>query len=744
MIKSFQFKIGLFFFIFFSIIACKPTVDPTTNMVGLLEKTFKKNSVKENFYFPNYALVFYDSLLKINLSFEETMECLFGKGTTLLALGREREAIQAFEMVASKLKDPYGSGTATLMGKLALAYLRMGERQNCINNHTAESCLLPIQGTGIHKDQSGSRTAIKLFTNILDRTPDDYSARWLLNIAYMTVGEYPASVPKKYLIGNLDKDPVAVPFKPFVDIAPFLGLNTKNMAGGLIVDDFNNDNLLDAVTSDWGLTEPMHFFTNDGKGGFNNQSNSSNLGKLTGGLNIMQVDYNNDGYLDIFVLRGGWMEQFGEQPNSLIKNNGDGTFTDVTVQAGLLCYFPTQAAVWRDFNKDGWLDLFIGNETSNQQAIYPSQFFINNTDGTFTESAAKAGCRIIDFTKGVSAGDYDNDGLEDIYISSAAGNQRLFRNTGIKNGIPQFIDVTHQAGLDDIKIKTFPTWFWDYNNDGWLDIFVSGYAFGKSIAHTMCSDALGIPHTGSKMYLYQNNKNGTFTNVSKAAGLDFPVFTMGCNFGDIDNDGYLDMYLATGNPEFEGIVPNKLFRNTGNGSFMDISVVARVANLQKGHAVAIADIDNDGDQDIYVIIGGAYPGDYFHNSLYLNPGQNNNRWLHLLLEGKESNRSALGARIKIVITENGIKRSIYRDVNSGGSFGSTSLRKDIGLGQADVIDELSITWPRTQKTQSFYNVPVNQSIKLIEGQESLIKLELPIQKFIGDSTKIPMCKPANI
>lgn len=193
----------------------------------------------------------------------------------------------------------------------------------------------------------------------------------------------------------------------------------------------------------------------------------------------MQVDYNNDGYLDIFVLRGGWMEQFGEQPNSLIKNNGDGTFTDVTVQAGLLCYFPTQAAVWRDFNKDGWLDLFIGNETSNQQAIYPSQFFINNTDGTFTESAAKAGCRIIDFTKGVSAGDYDNDGLEDIYISSAAGNQRLFRNTGIKNGIPQFIDVTHQAGLDDIKIKTFPTWFWDYNNDGWLDIFVSGYALAN-------------------------------------------------------------------------------------------------------------------------------------------------------------------------------------------------------------------------------------------------------------------------
>lgn len=741
MIRAIQFKIGLCLLLVLLLISCKPSVDQSANMVDLLDKTFKKNSVKENFYFPTYALAYYDSLLKINLSFEEKMECLFGKGTTLLALGRERETIQAFEMVASKLKDPYGSGTATLMSKLALAYLRMGERENCINNHTAESCLLPIRGTGIHKDQSGSQTAIKLFTNILDRNPDDLSARWLLNIAYMTVGEYPAAVPKKYLLPNLDKDPVTVPFKPFVDIAPYLGLNTKNMAGGLIVDDFNNDYLLDAVTSDWGLTEPMHFFVNDGKGSFNNVSNSSNLGLLKGGLNIMQLDYNNDGHLDIFVLRGAWMEKFGEQPNSLIKNNGDGTFTDVTVKAGLLCYFPTQAAVWRDFNKDGWLDLFIGNETSNQRATYPSQLFINNSDGTFTESAAKAGCRIIDFTKGVTAGDYDNDGLEDIYISSAAGNQRLFKNTGIKDKIPQFKDVTQAAGLDDIKIRTFPTWFWDYNNDGWLDIFVCGYAFGKSIAHTMCSEALGLPHTGSKMYLYQNNKNGTFTNVSKSAGLDFPVFAMGSNFGDIDNDGFLDMYLATGNPEFEAIVPNKLFRNTGKGSFMDISVVARVANLQKGHAVAITDIDNDGDQDIYVIIGGAYPGDYFHNSLYLNPGQNTNRWLHLLLEGKESNRSAIGARIKIVITENGVKRAIYRDVNSGGSFGSTSIRKDIGLGQANIIDELSITWPRTLKTQSFYNVPVNQSLKLVEGQGSLIKLDLPILKFIGDSTKIPMCNP---
>jgi len=204
------------------------------------------------------------------------------------------------------------------------------------------------------------------------------------------------------------------------------------------------------------------------------------------------------------------------------------------------------------------------------------------------------------------------------------------------------------------------------------------------------------------------------------------------------------MYLATGNPEFESLVPNRLFKNSADGKFTDVTVVARVGNLQKGHGVAISDMDNDGDQDIFVEIGGAFPGDFFHNSFYLNPGQNNNNWIQVLLEGSDSNKAAIGSRIKISITENGTKRDIYRDVNSGGSFGSSSLRKDIGLGSAAIIDELTITWQKSQKQEVFHNIPVNQRLKIKEGENKITKIELAPLRFLGDSTKIPMCKPAII
>ncbi|HEX5625288.1 MAG TPA: CRTAC1 family protein, partial [Saprospiraceae bacterium] len=557
--------------------------------------------------------------------------------------------------------------------------------------------------------------------------------------AYMTLGKYPQGVPGKWLVPGLDRDPEPESFQAFTDVAPQLGLSTKDLSGGVIVDDFNNDGYLDIVTSSYDLKQSMHYFRNDGRGGFSDQSASSNLGLFTGGLNITQTDYNNDGYLDIFVLRGGWQENFGEQPNSLLRNNGDDTFTDVTEESGLLSFYPTQTCAWRDFNNDGWLDLFIGNESTEPKLRFPCELYLNNRNGTFKEVAAEAGCAVIDFVKGVAAGDYDNDGREDLYLSSAHGNQMLLKNTGNNQGIPRFKNVTREAGLDDIRIRTFPTWFWDYNNDGWLDIFVCGYSFGKSIAHSACTEALQIENTAGKMYLYRNEGNGRFTNVSHQAGLDRTAFAMGSNFGDFDNDGFLDMYLGTGNPEYEALVPNRLFRNDGKGGFKDLSVAARVGNLQKGHGVAISDIDHDGDQDIFIEVGGVLPGDIYHSSLYLNPGQNQNSWIHILLEGEDTNKPAVGSRIKISITENGIPRSIYRDVNSGGSFGSSSYRRDIGLGRATIIDTLAITWHKSRQTRYFYSVPVNQIIRIREKETQYSQIPVNTLRFLGDSSKIPMC-----
>jgi len=248
-----------------------------------------------------------------------------------------------------------------------------------------------------------------------------------------------------------------------------------------------------------------------------------------------------------------------------------------------------------------------------------------------------------------------------------------------------------------------------------------------------------LPKGNSKMYLYLNNHNCTFTDVSKVSGLSKTVFAMGSNFGDIDNDGFLDMYLGTGNPDYKSLTPNKLFRNMGTGTFADVTVSGRVGNLQKGHGVALNDLDNDGDTDIFIEVGGAFVGDAFNNSLYLNPGQNNNRWIKMQLEGTESNRSAIGTKVKVSFKENGVSRSVYRTLNSGGSFGASALRMEIGVGQATIIDQIEITWPKSQKKKVFKNVQPNQFIKIIEGENNFSKVNIKKIVFPTAGAKSSIC-----
>src|SRR5690606_3268861 len=145
----------------------------------------------------------------------------------------------------------------------------------------------------------------------------------------------------------------------------------------------------DLVTSSWGPNDRLQYFRNNGDGTFSDVTPQANLKGITGGLNIIQADYNNDGFVDVLVLRGAWKKGFGKEPNSLLRNNGDGTFTDVTMESGLLSFHPTQTATWADFNNDGWLDLFIGNESEagDSNMTHPCELYINNQNGTFSEMA---------------------------------------------------------------------------------------------------------------------------------------------------------------------------------------------------------------------------------------------------------------------------------------------------------------------------------------------------------------------
>jgi hypothetical protein len=672
-----------------------------------------------NLYAPEAKLIFIDSVINAQTNENEKVRSMYSKASILLELGREEEAVVILEEITKK--HPYLFKAA--WRDLGIAYLRLGERTNCISNHAAESCILPIKGVGVHRDSTGSLKAIEVFKFILSQNSNDLESKWLLNLAYMTLGQYPKKVPPVFLIPGMEGD-TTNKIMPFIDVAGDLEVDVINQAGGSITDDFDNDGYLDIVTSSWSLNEPMHYFRNNGNGTFSDRSIESGLSKVMGGLNITQADYNNDGFLDILVLRGAWKVHFGNEPNSLLRNNGDGTFTDVTLEAGMFSKHPTQTATWNDFNNDGWLDVFIGNEASSN-LYHPCEFYINNGDGTFSEVAEASNCKIVKYVKGVTSGDYDHDGWKDLFLSTMSGQRILLKNKGIgENGV-SFEDVSEKAGISKAMGNTFPTWFFDYDNDGWLDIFVCDYTFKTTLAYYTAAEKLGIAAgSAEKMLLYHNNHDGTFTNVAEQAGLNKVAFAMGSNFGDIDNDGLLDIYLGTGNPHFQSLVPNKLFKNLGDGKFADVTRSARVGHLQKGHGVSFADLDNDGDQDIHADMGGAYTGDSYQNSLFLNPGQGGNNWINILLEGTTSNRSAIGTLVKITCTENGTQRTIYRDVNSGGSFGSSPLRREIGLGSATKIDQLEITWHGSGKVQVFENIAANQFIKITEGNEAIEKRDL--------------------
>jgi hypothetical protein len=706
-------------------------------MIGILDKLNKESFTISHPFKEERKLAYCDSLLKLEKnSLNPYIQT--EKASLLLKAGREQQSVNIYQKLINQL-DPMS--VDQMMPAIGIAYMRLGERSNCMLNHNGSSCIFPIKDDGVHKIRTGSKTAINVYQEILKMHPNDLESRWLLNIAYMTLGDYPNKVPKQFLIPNLNKDNIAYS-KPFIDIAGSLGLNINGRAGGVIVDDFNNDGYLDIMTSGWDLSDPMHYFENNKDGTFTDRTEHSGLKGINGGLNIQQTDYNNDGNLDIFVLRGAWLTNvFGNQPASLLKNNGDGTFTDVTIPSGLLFFHPTQAATWADFNNDGWLDVFIGTESSSSGSnpnISESMLFINNHNGSFTNVSAAAHCNVTAFIKGITSADYDNDGKPDLFISTMNERKYLLHNITQKGAPVNFEDVTTKAGID-MNERSFTTWFYDYDNDGWQDIMVGNYQFNRALGYYSAAEAMGapVPNAGN-MILYHNNHNGTFTDVTKAVGLNKVTYSMGGNFGDIDNDGYLDMYLGTGNPDFKSLVPNKMFKNVDGKKFIDVTTSSRTGNLQKGHGIAFADFRNRGYQDIFAEMGGAYIGDSYTSSLYLNPGNENN-WISLKLEGVKANKAAIGSSIKLTFTENGVTRSVYKTVNSGGSFGSSPLRQEIGIGKAQKIDDIEIKWAGSGAIQHFKNILPAQFLYIIEGVDNYKVTSLAKLTFMNKQGL--MCMP---
>ena len=581
------------------------------------------------------------------------------------------ETVDGLGSLAAEAGGRLGKTTVNTVRRIrAISYLRVGEQENCIGNHRAESCLFPLAPEAFHKVERGSRNALAELGGLLEANPDDLGSLWLLNIAHMTLGEYPSKVPEKWRIPpSAFESEYSMPRYP--NVAGRLGLDLNGLAGGVVADDFDNDGFLDLFVSEWSLDGQLRFF----------------------------------------------------------RSNGDGTFTDVTEAAGLLTRHPSQTGCWFDYDGDGWLDLFKGNETTDPADPDGCELFHNNRDGTFTECAQASGIRVAAFIKGTTWADYDGDGRPDLYLSNRSGPNRLLQNDGpAPDGKGwRFSDTTHVAGVEE-PFFSFPTAFLDYDNDGREDLLVSGY--NLSGAGDVASEYLGKTPTNSTPRLYRNLGGGRFENVTRAVHLDRVVHAMGLGFGDLDNDGWLDLYFATGDPDMTTQIPNRMFRNAGGKSFLDVTTATGTGHLQKGHGVTFADLDNDGDEDVYTVMGGAFTGDVARNVLFENPG-NRQRWINLHLEGVKANRPGIGAQVRVVVRTPSGTRSLHRRVGAAASFGSTPRRLHVGLGDAVALESIRITWPGSGTVQELKDVPLDRTIKVREGEAVPSVASLPVLRLGG-------------
>jgi hypothetical protein len=665
----------------------------------------------------------------------------------LVLAGRTREGIDALEAptLANRV-DVNGitAETKPYIDLLAIANLRLGEQENCLGG-ASNVCAVPLDGAAPNPNGDGARKAIELYQGILRAFPDDRGSQWLLNMAYLAVGGYPDSVPAKWLVPGL-RAKNAKSFPVFPNIAAEVGLAVNGLSGGLAIEDFDGDGLLDLFMTSSGMTDPIKLFLADGRGGYTDASKRAGIGGITGGANITHADYDNDGLSDVFVMRGVSLSNGGAQPNSLLHNKGHGLFEDVTIAAGLLSFHPTRTAAWADFNVDGHLDLFVGNESGAAQgrASHRSELFMNNGNGTFTEVSHRAGIDLDALVSGTTWGDVNNDGLPDLYASVQNGPNKLYVNKGgATPGNWRFEERAAQAGIA-LPNASSGTWFWDVDQDGWQDLMVLSYDIGSDgkLHDAVASEYLRTAHKAGvsstmeveSSRLYRNNRDGTFTDVTREQGLaDRAIFAIGHNFGDLDNDGWLDFHVGTGSPDLRSIIPNRMFRSVEGRRFEEVSMEGGFAHIQKGGATAFADFDRDGDEDLYVVMGGVYQGDVFTNILFENPGWPKHAFVNIELQGKAANRSAIGARVAIdVVKRDGKTRTLHRTVSTGGSFGAGSLSLHVGLGDAARIERVRVVWPDSARTSTVHvGFVLGASYRIVQGAEPelLQRAAVPFNKM---------------
>ena len=548
-----------------------------------------------------------------------------------------------------------------------VAAMRRGENDNCIDCRGESSCILPISPAAVHTNPTGSRLAIGHFTEYLEQFPDDLEVQWLLNLAHMTLGEYPDKVDSRFLI-SLDRYCKSeFDIGRFRDVGHLVGVNRFNQAGGAIMEDFDNDGRLDIAVTSFDPTLPMSYYRNKGDGTFEDRSQEAGVTNQLGGLVCVQTDYNNDGRMDVFIPRGAWLSH-AIRP-SLLRNNGDGTFTDVTKEAGLLD--PVNS------NRRG-----LGRLRQRRLArpvrllrAQPNRLYHNQR----RRHLRGGGLPRRPVTPRCSASARERRGSTSIttaiptcFSTTWSGAAALYRND--RNG--RFTNVTSQMGIDG-PYYGFSCWAWDYDNDGWLDIFATSY--DRTIADVV-KGLMGQPHTRQFQQALSERARKAVRERDQASGPGHGLRHHGEQLTATSTTTASSTCIwAPANRASPRSSPTGCSRTWPASGSPRSPGPPGTGHLQKGHGVACGDWDRDGDVDLFVQTGGAVNGDKFHNLLFQNPGQGNH-WLTVKLVGKKTNRAAIGARIKVV-TAGEQPLTVHRHVSSGSSFGANPLATDHRPGQ---------------------------------------------------------------
>lgn len=516
------------------------------------------------------------------------------------------------------------------------------------------------------------------------------------------------------------------------------------LGAAVAVADYDGDGLEDIFTTDSSINGKNRLYHNNGDLTFTDVAVEAGVADGNDAHNAtsdaLWLDYNNDGRPDLLVVR------FGQ--NQLYENLGGGKFREVTEHAGLVRYMNAITAIAFDYDHDGFIDLFVGSyfqpiDIFNPKTprFFPESFetanngggvtvFHNNGNGTFTDVTEKVGLKTSGWVLDIGHADADNDGYDDLYVACDFGTDRFFVNNG--NGT--FTDKTKSAIGIDTKKGMNAEWG-DFDNDGLLDEFTTN---------------ITDDYMKEGNFLWRNNGDLTFTDVASVTGTYDTGWGWGAKFFDYDNDSWLDLIVMNGwvsgiskqsyvpdifrmitkphvdftdarnwppmgTKTLSGFQRKKLFHNEGGQGFRDEAARHGVDSLRDGRGVAIADFDNDGRQDVFVTNANAAP------YLYHNVQPTGNHWVQFLLEGVESNRSAVGAQVRLT----SLGKTLLRFVDGGNGFaGQSSMRVHFGLGETRDIDRVEIRWPSGLK-QQLEKLECDHIYKVIEGHSQVLLKSTP-------------------